>query len=103
MVASVVLTILLLGAVGCGDPTAELLEGPATSVASDEEAPLAYEAELCVGEARIRALVADTLAERAAGLSGYEGLPENAGMLFVFPEPQQPSFLDAGHGVLLLT
>ena len=90
--AVIALVAVVCTMLGCGDPTVELLEGPATSVASDEEAPLAYEAELCVGEARIRVLVADTLEERAAGLSGYEGLPEDAGMLFVFPEPQQPSF-----------
>ena len=77
---------------GCGDPTAELLEGMATRVASDGDTPLAYEAELCVGEARINVLVADSPQERAAGLSGYAGLPEDAGMLFVFAEPTQPSF-----------
>ena len=40
----------------------------------------------------INVLVADTPQERAVGLSGYAGLPENVGMLFVFPEPRQPSF-----------
>ncbi len=92
LVAGAALAVLILSAVGCGDPTAELLEGSATRVASGEEAPLAFEAELCVGGARIRVLVADTQSERAAGLSGYAGLPENAGMLFVFPEPQRPTF-----------
>ena len=78
--------------VACEDPTAELLEGPASRVLSDEQTPSAYEGELCVNEARINVLVADTPQERAAGLSGYPGLPEDAGMLFVFPEPRQPSF-----------
>ncbi|MCY4436681.1 MAG: DUF192 domain-containing protein [Chloroflexi bacterium] len=64
----------------------------ATRVASDEQVPLAFEDELCVNEARIRVQVADTPSERAAGLSGYAGLPEDAGMLFVLPEPQQPTF-----------
>ena len=81
-----------ISALACGDPTAELLEGLATRDASDEEMPHEYEAELCVNAARIRVLVADTQAERAAGLSGYAGLPEDAGMLFVFAEPTQPSF-----------
>ena len=85
------LLILGLHALGCGDPTAELLEGMATRVAG-EETPLAYEAELCVNAARIRVLVADTPAERAAGLSGYAGLPDDAGMLFVFDAPARPSF-----------
>ena len=92
VVASVVLAILTFGAAGCGDPTAELLEGTATRVVSREETPLEFEAELCVNAARIRVLVADTNEERAAGLSGYAGLPEDAGMLFVFPEPIQPTF-----------
>lgn len=85
------LLFLALSALGCGDPTAELLEGMATRVAG-EETPFAYEEELCVNAARIRVLVADTLQERAAGLSGYGGLPDDAGMLFVFGEPARPSF-----------
>ena len=90
--ACIVLSFFLFCAVGCGDPTAELPEGTATRVASGEETPLEFEAELCAGEARIRVLVADTQSERAAGLSGYAGLPEDAGMLFVLPEPTQPAF-----------
>ena len=88
-------TLLAIAAVfafGCGDPTAELLEGMAARVTSGEETPLEFEAELCVNAARIRVVVADTQEERAAGLSGYAGLPEDAGMLFVFAEPTQPSF-----------
>ena len=92
VLASIVILLANVSALACGDPTAELLEGLATRVASDEQTPLSYEAELCVNEARIRVLVADTPQERAAGLSGYAGLPEDAGMLFVFPEPRQPSF-----------
>ena len=91
-VAGSLLAVVLLYLVGCGDPTAELLEGLATRVSSGEETPLEFEAELCVNAARIRVLVADTLTERAAGLSGYAGLPDDAGMLFVFSEPTQPSF-----------
>ena len=92
VIACAVLAIMTFCLVACGDPTAELLEGPASRVLSDEQTPPAYEGELCVNEARINVLVADTPQERAAGLSGYAGLPEDAGMLFVFPEPRQPSF-----------
>lgn len=92
LLASIVILLLPLFVLGCGDPTAELLEGTATRVASRGEAPLAYEAVLCVNEARINVLVADTPDERAAGLSGYPGLPEDAGMLFVYAEPQQATF-----------
>ena len=92
VVVSIVVVLAFISVLGCGDPTAELLEGMATRVASDGDAQLSYEVELCVNEARIRVLVADTLEERAAGLSGYAGLPDDAGMLFVFAEPTQPSF-----------
>ncbi len=84
--------MMVLCLLGCGDPTAELLEGLVTRVASEEQTPLPYEAALCVNEARINVLVADTPEERAAGLSGYPGLPDDAGMLFVFGEPTRPSF-----------
>lgn len=92
VVAGAVLAIAMLSALGCGDPTAELLEGMATRVASSDETQLPFEGEICVNEARIRVLVADTPEERAAGLSGYAGLPEDTGMLFVFPEPRQSAF-----------
>ena len=77
---------------GCGPDYTVLRESAETPSAPVEGTPLAYEAVLCVNEARINVLVADTPQERAAGLSGYPGLPEDAGMLFVFPEPRQPSF-----------
>ena len=92
MLAGIVILLASISALGCGDPTAELLEGLATRVESDGETSLPYEAELCVNAARIRVVVADTQAERAAGLSGYASLPDDAGMLFVFAEPTQPSF-----------
>ena len=88
----IVLVFAGIFTLGCGDPTAELLEGMAARVASGGETSLPYEDALCVNDARIDVLVADTPQERAAGLSGYAGLPDDAGMLFVFAEPTQPSF-----------
>ena len=82
----------MLSLLGCGPPGTAPREGAETSSAPVEGTPLSYEAVLCINEARINVLVADTPQERAAGLSGYAGLPENVGMLFVFPEPRQPSF-----------
>ena len=92
VIASAVLMIASLIVLGCGPPGTAPREGAETPSAPGEGTPLAYEAELCVNEARINVLVADTPQERAVGLSGYPGLPEDAGMLFVFPEPRQPSF-----------
>ncbi len=90
--AGAVLMIASVIVLGCGPPGTMPLEGAETPSAPVEGTPLAYEAVLCINEARINVLVADTPQERAAGLSGYPGLPEDAGMLFVFPEPRQPSF-----------
>ena len=87
-----VLVVAILSVLGCGPPGTAPRESAATPSAPVEGTPLAYEAVLCINEARINVLVADTPQERAAGLSGYPGLPENVGMLFVFPEPRQPSF-----------
>ena len=91
-VLNTVLLIAILSVLGCGPPGTVPRESAATPSAPVEGTPLAYEAVLCINEARINVLVADTPQERAAGLSGYAGLPENVGMLFVFPEPRQPSF-----------
>ena len=87
-----VLVVAILSVLGCGPPGTAPRESVETPSAPVEGTPLAYEAVLCINEARINVLVADTPQERAAGLSGYAGLPENVGMLFVFPEPRQPSF-----------
>ena len=87
-----VLVVAILSVLGCGPPGTVPRESAATPSAPVEGTPLLYEAVLCVNEARINVLVADTPQERAAGLSGYPGLPEDTGMLFVFPEPRQPSF-----------
>ena len=92
VIASAVLMIASLIVLGCGPPGTAPRESVEMPSAPVEGTPLAYEAELCVNEARINVLVADTPQERAVGLSGYPGLPEDAGMLFVFPEPRQPSF-----------
>ena len=91
-VLNTVLVVAIISVLGCGPPGTVPRESAATPSAPVEGTPLAYEAVLCINEARINVLVADTQQERAAGLSGYAGLPEDAGMLFVFPEPRQPSF-----------
>ncbi len=91
-VRNAVLLIAILSVLGCGPPGTAPRKGAETPSAPVEGTPLSYEAVLCVNEARINVLVADTPQERATGLSGYAGLPENVGMLFVFPEPRQPSF-----------
>ena len=90
-IVGAVLFLVSFNVLGCGPDYTVLRESAAPSVPI-EETPLAFEAVLCVNEARINVLVADTPQERATGLSGYPGLPEDAGMLFVFPEPRQPSF-----------
>jgi uncharacterized protein len=44
------------------------------------------------GEKRIAVEIADTNDERAVGLMGRTSLPEDAGMLFVYPEPTQGGY-----------
>ena len=90
-IVGAVLFLVSFNVLGCGPDYTVLRESAAPPVPI-EETPLAFEAVLCINEARINVLVADTPQERATGLSGYPGLPEDAGMLFVFPEPRQPSF-----------
>ena len=45
-----------------------------------------------VGNAAFRVEIADDPQERTQGLSGRESLAQNAGMLFVYPEPLVPAF-----------
>ena len=92
VIASAVLMIASLIVLGCGPPGTAPREGAETPSAPVEGTPQSYEGVLCINEARINVLYADTPQERAAGLSGYPGLPKDAGMLFVFPELRQPSF-----------
>jgi len=55
--------------------------------------PLAPQKEIKIGETTIAVQIADTPEERKKGLSGTKNLPENEGMLFVFPEQNLlPSF-----------
>jgi uncharacterized protein len=48
--------------------------------------------EMTVGEQVFRLEIADDPDERAQGLMGREELPENHGMLFVFPDIERRSF-----------
>ncbi len=45
-----------------------------------------------IGRLAVTVELARTPAERTRGLSGRAALPEDAGMLFVFPNEQQPTF-----------
>jgi len=72
-----ILALFLIGliAAGCGD------SGDGTPTATAERAP-ADTARLRVGDAVVRAEVADDDAERALGLGGRDGLARDAGMYF---------------------
>lgn len=48
--------------------------------------------QLAIGESTIYIDVADTVEERAQGLSGKESLAEDMGLLFVFESPDRPGF-----------
>ena len=67
------LFVVVLAAVACKD------SGPART-------------EVRIDGLVVRAELATTVEERAQGLSGRGSLPEDGGMLFVFPEEQRPAF-----------
>lgn len=48
--------------------------------------------EVRIGRLVVQAELARTAEERAQGLSGRDSLPEDAGMLFVFPDDMQSAF-----------
>lgn len=51
-----------------------------------QSSPSLVKEEVTIGNTRVLAQVADDEAERKKGLGGRESLPENEGMLFVFPQ-----------------
>lgn len=48
--------------------------------------------EIKIGDKIINVEIADTVEKRSKGLSGRKSMPENQGMLFVFPAPDYYSF-----------
>ena len=93
----------LVGMIGCqpasGDG-AERSAPPARIVTSDQESGETAQADTRSGQVVIRvagmevlAEVADEPAERERGLMFRDSLPENEGMLFVYPQEQTLSFI----------
>jgi uncharacterized membrane protein (UPF0127 family) len=79
--ASRALAILLLVSLGCGNG----------SDASDGRAPLSV-TSILVGYRRVTVEVAATPSARRRGLMHRESLPDDQGMLFVFPEERLLTF-----------
>jgi uncharacterized membrane protein (UPF0127 family) len=67
---------------------ATLLAGPAVACAGGARERI----EVRIGRLVVTAELARTPEERTQGLSGRSALPDDAGMLFVFPNEQQPTF-----------
>jgi uncharacterized membrane protein (UPF0127 family) len=65
-----------------------LLAGPALACGGGARERI----EVRIGRLAVTAELARTPEERTRGLSGRSALPEGAGMLFVFPNEQQPTF-----------
>ncbi len=61
-----------------------------SSATTASKAPTTY--RVTVGNVTVYAEAADTFAEREMGLMNRTYLNEDAGMLFIFPTPQQQSF-----------
>ena len=79
--ASRALAILLLAPLGCGNG----------SDASDGRPPLSV-ASILVGHQRVTVEVAATPSARRRGLMHRESLPDDRGMLFIFPEEKLLTF-----------
>lgn len=47
---------------------------------------------ITLGNHSFEVFLADTADERIAGLSGWQKLEENQGLLFIFPQPTRPNF-----------
>ena len=65
---------------------------PAVWLPEKENRKAALIREVSIGGKTIFAEVAASEEERAVGLSGRNSLPENRGMLFIFPEKRTPVF-----------
>jgi len=113
---------ILLASLACGSdsqpddtPTAApVTEPPATSTpTASPEVPAVTFTSAAGGTATLAVEVADTPEERSVGLMNRESLPEDAGMLFIWPEdtgsgfwmkdtpiPLSVAFIDAG-GVIV--
>jgi uncharacterized membrane protein (UPF0127 family) len=78
--ALILVLMLALPACGGGDEGESDVAGPTVVLETDD------------GEKEIAVEIADTDDERAVGLMGRTSLPEDAGMLFVYPEPTQGGY-----------
>jgi uncharacterized membrane protein (UPF0127 family) len=76
------LVFLLALAAGCGGDGG----------VSDDGAGPTVVIETADGEKEIAVEIADTPDERARGLMGRTSLPEDAGMIFVYPEPTEGGY-----------
>ena len=89
---------------GCGDAGDAAQDAPPSALTTERAGQEADGAprpgqqgvirttELRIGGATVTAEIADTPALRERGLMGRESLPENQGMLFVYPDEQERSF-----------
>ena len=85
---------LLLGACGGGEEGsgADVAGELDTAAAETVEAPGRALTELLVGDDTVRVEIADEAAERERGLMYRDSLPEDTGMLFVYPRERTLSF-----------
>lgn len=89
--AALVLALLVLILAGCGSEGGPQEAG--TTVAREEGAmPTVTIDASGGGKVRVRVEIADTDAERARGLMDRTALPEDQGMLFVYPTERTLSF-----------
>jgi len=84
-----VAALLLIPAAACGSDSA--LDVPASDTPSPSSSTVAFSSS--TGESfSLTVEIADTPEKRSQGLMGRESLPEDAGMLFVWPEDSSSGF-----------
>ncbi len=100
----VTVAVVVLGTSACGSSGDAAAEAPPSVLSTERnrqetsgqarpgDGGLVRSVDMTVGGVAITAEIADTPALRERGLMGRDSLPENHGMLFVYPDAQIRSF-----------
>ena len=84
-------SLCLLLCTACGPSDSRASATPKVKI-SQNPAPLNVAQTLLIGGVEIQAEIALNTSEQSTGLMFRESMPENHGMIFVYPKPQQMSF-----------
>lgn len=83
---------LFMAMMGCAGAEVPSSEPPSAAVTTAAAAPQGPTIPLTLGSHTLQVEVADTDAERARGLMERDGLAQDHGMVFVYPDEQERGF-----------